>query len=187
MSPRHVSLLALALGIGCTTDGGAGLDATPRDVFPAGPYGQAEGEVLENLSFTSAEGAPFALQGLRADEDARLLLVVTAAGWCTACIEEQPSLQRLVDERGPDGLRVLVAVFEDSEFAPAGPADAADWQAEHALSFPVVADPEFVLRDYYDSSLTPMNMLVRLGPMTIARVTTGWDPVLVESLVEALL
>lgn len=187
MTPRALPCLLLVLGIGCTTEG-AGIDDTaPRDTFPTGPYGTNEGEVVQNHRFLAPGGDELTLQELRADESSRLLLLVTAAGWCTACIEEQPSLQRLFDERADDGLRVVVSVFEDSEFSPARAEDAADWASDHSLSFPVVADPEFALRDYYDSSLTPMNMLVRAGSMTIERITTGWDPGLVESLVEALL
>lgn len=181
----NIALIVLA--IGCSTEGGRRSEPVAREVFPPGPFGHREGDTLRNHTFTSPEGAPLSLQELRADEAAQLLLVVTAAGWCTACIEEQPALQRLFEQRGRDGLRVLVTVFEDSEFAPARPADAGEWQADHALTFPVVADPDFQLRDYYDSSLTPMNMLVDLGSMTIERITTGWDPTLVESLVEALL
>ena len=127
------------------------------------------------------------MQEVRADDTAQLLLLVTAAQWCTACIEEQPELQRLHERRHADGLRVVVGVFEDAEFAPATAADAAKWRRDHALTFPVVADPQFELHDYYDASLSPMNMLIRLGPMTIARVTTGRDPLLLESLIEALL
>lgn len=177
----------LVLVVGCSTEGGADGTDLPRDTFPAGPYGRGEGEVLRNHVFVTPQDAPLSLQELRADESATVLLLVTAAGWCTACLEEQPALQQLFVEREDAGLRVMVTVFEDSEFAPAKAADAAEWQEDHGLGFPVVADPEFQLRDYYDSSLTPMNMLVRLGPMTIERVTTGWDPVLIESLVGALL
>lgn len=187
MTTRALPSLLWVLAIGCTTEGAAIDDSVPRGSFPAGPYGTHEGERLQNHRFLAPGGDELELQELRADETARLLLLVTAAGWCIACIEEQPSLQRLHDERAADGLRVVVTVFEDSEFAPAHAEDAADWASDHSLSFPVVADPDFALRDYYDSSLTPMNMLVRAGSMTIERITTGWDPGLVESLVEALL
>lgn len=180
-------VVVLALAIGCAADDARHLDDTPRDAFPAGPYGSDEGEVVQNHVFTLPSGAELSLQEVRADADAQLLLLVTAAEWCTACLEEQPELQRLYERRAADGLRIVVGVFEDAEFAPATPADAAQWQEHHALSFTVVADPEFALRAYYDASLSPMNMLVRLGPMTIERIVTGRDPLLIESLVEALL
>lgn len=180
-------LLPLALLIGCATEGTSDVVDVPRDVYPAGPFGTAEGDVIRNHVFTAADGTALALQEVRADDDAQLLLLVTAAGWCTACIEEQPELQQLYQRRDADGLRIVVGVFEDAEFAPATAADAAEWQRDHALSFPVVADPQFELHDYYDAALSPMNMLVRLGPMTIERVSTGRDPLLLESMIEALL
>lgn len=180
-------LLPFAVLIGCATEGSRDVVDAPRDVYPAGPFGTAEGDVVRNHVFTRADGAPLALQEVRADADAQLLLLVTAAEWCTACVEEQPELQQLHQRHGAGGLRIVVGVFEDTEFAPATATDAAEWQRDHGLSFPVVADPQFELRDYYDAALSPMNMVVRLGPMTIERVTTGRDPLLLESLIEALL
>ncbi len=177
----------LVLSIGCAADGAHHGDDAPRDAYPAGPFGTDEGDVLANHTFALPTGAALALQEVRADDDAQLLLLVTAAQWCTACLEEQPDLQQLHERYAAHGLRVVVGVFEDAEFAPATPADAAQWQEHHALSFTVVADPDFALRAYYDASLSPMNMVVRLGPMTIERIVTGRDPLLIESLVEALL
>ncbi len=187
MLTRVSLVLTLVATIGCLAEGAHDVDDVPRDAYPDGPFGSGEGDVLENHVFTLPSGAALALQEVRADADAQLLLLVTAAEWCTACLEEQPELQRLYERRAADGLRVMVGVFEDAEFAPATPADAAQWQDHHALSFTVVADPDFALRAYYDAALSPMNMLVRLGPMTIERIITGRDPLLLESLVEALL
>src|SRR5688572_5877156 len=183
----ELALIVATAIIGCSTDPSGTADTFSRDAYPTGPYAKAEGGVVENHAFIQPDGTTLSLQELRADESSSLLLIVTAAGWCTACIEEQPSLQALFDEHHAQGLRIVVTIFEDAEFAPAIPSDAGEWQRDYALSFPVVADPEFQLSEYYDASLTPMNMLVDIGPMTIERITTGWDPTLIESLVEALL
>ena len=96
-------------------------------------------------------------------------------------------MESLFVDHAERGLRVLVSLFEDAEFAPADAALARAWKAEHRLTFDVVADPAFQLDAYYDSSLTPMNMIVDIDTMEIVRTTTGWDPTVVESIIEARL
>jgi hypothetical protein len=81
----------------------------------------------------------------------------------------------------------MVAVFEDRDYQPATPALAGEWQEEHGLTFPVVADPDFLLADYYDTALTPMNMIVDVNTMSILRISTGWDPSAITAIIEARL
>lgn len=166
---------------------GAGSGPSDRSTYPAGPYGVAQGDVIDALSFTTPTGEAWGLADVFADTDASLLLLSTAAGWCTACIEEQGALEELAGTHGPAGLRVVVAVFEDRDYLPATPALAGEWQQDHGLTFPVVADPDFVLADYYDTALTPMNMIVDVNTMTILRISTGWDPSAITAIIEARL
>jgi thiol-disulfide isomerase/thioredoxin len=188
---HHGAVLGLAswcvLLCACGLAGDGPRGPSDRTKYPGGPYGTAEGEVIDNLEFIAPDEKPVALGDIFADPKNRLLLVVTSAGWCTACIEEQPALQALHEENASRGLVVLVALFEDRDFLAADAALAAAWKDQHELSFHVVADPSFQLGDFYDSSLTPMNMFVDLDTMEILRITTGWDPTLVESIVEARL
>ena len=160
--------------------------AAPRGAYPTGPYGKTEGALLEPLNFGSGEGA-FDLASVQADSSNRLLIISTAAGWCVACIEEQASLEALFQEHGSKGLHVLVAVFEDSNFAPADAAEADRWRRRFSLSFDVVADPAFVLGTYYDRELTPLNMVVDMESMEILSMNLGWDPELIEALIAARL
>ena len=180
---RWVWILLL---VGC----GANNPAQPvsdRSAYPLGPYGVVEGAAIENLRFTAASGHDVALADLHASANNQLLLLSTAAGWCTACIEEQPALQHLYSTHAAHGLVVLVALFENDTFGVADSALAAAWQRRYGLQFPVVADPTFSLARYYDRRLTPMNMIVDLGTMEILRVTTGWDASIVEAILEARL
>lgn len=184
-SPVAVALSLLA-AVGCA---GPASDATSSDrtSYPTGPYGVAQGDVIEALSFTTADDGTYGLADIFADPDTSLLLLSTAAGWCTACIEEQGALEELTATYGAEGLAVMVALFEDRDYQPATPGLAGEWQQEHALTFPVVADPEFVLADYYDTALTPMNMIVDVNTMTILRISTGWDPSAITAIIEASL
>lgn len=185
------SLLALLLGVApaClvnsdVNDGGSG---APRTGYPAGPYGVVEGAVIEALSFVDPQGQPFGLQQIYADGSNRLLLASTAAFWCVACIEEQRDLQQLYRTYRGRGFNVLLAVFEDDQYQPTDGADAARWQTQYAVDFTVVADPTFLFDAYYDSALTPMNMLIDVDTMKIVRIQTGWDRSAIEALIEAKL
>ena len=181
-----VLVCAVAVATGCV-GGGANDPPSDRSAYPEGPYGVEEGDVLEDLAFVDPAGEPFSLGALFEDPENRVLLLSTAAGWCAACIEEQPSLETLYQDRKARGLRVLVSIFEYADFRPADAALASAWIEDHEVTFDVVADPEFVLEDYYDSSLTPMNMIVDVDTMEIVRITTGWDPTVVESVIDARL
>jgi peroxiredoxin len=162
---------------GCADEDAAAcgeVTAVPRTTYPAAPYGTAAGTTLANLSFADPDGTSTVdLQSLRAAGDKRLLLVITSAGWCSACIEEQPELNRLYNTYKDCGLEVLLTVFEDDQTYPATPALAAQWKSSYSNTFPVVADAPFVLKEYYDESYTPMVMFVDLETMEILSIATG--------------
>ncbi len=192
-------LLALAavglLGLtGCGSDDDAAaclppevVDGPLRTDYPTENIGRSTGETLENLSFVTPEGESFELRSLYEQPGNKLLMIVTASGWCSACIEEQPKLQALHDAFACRGLGVMVAVFEDQNFAPAVPQDAANWQRRFELTFPVVADEPFVLGNYYDADLTPMVMLVDAETMEIISVETGYNEANVRAVINAYL
>lgn len=177
--------------VACGSDGtSAGPDAgaIARGAYPAGPYGETEDAILANLSFTRADGTPHSLEAdVWKKEDARLLLLVTAAGWCTSCIEEQPALESLHAEWSAKGLVIVEALFETQDYEKADVALASSWKRQYGLSFDVVADPEFTLKDYYDRTLTPMNMLVDVATMKIIRIAVGWDPNATTAIIRARL
>ena len=174
--------------VGCGSDeAGICEEPGPRDAYPAAGVGVSVGSVLANHDLTSPEGEPFALGDVFADSKNRLLLVSTSAGWCTACIEEQPKLEGLRREFGDDGLFVLIALFEDDQFEAATPRLATQWRTKYGLSATVAADPEFVFGAYYDRELTPMTMLVDVDEMKILRITTGFDESEVRAIIKSKL
>lgn len=160
--------------------------ASDRSTYPAGPYQTSEGDVLGPLAFIAANGEAYDLDtAVFADPQARVLLLNTAAGWCGACVEEQPLLQALSAQR--PALAVVVALFENADGAPADADLARDWQRRHDVAFDVVADPAFQLSAFYDPNLTPMNMVVDVDTMTIRRIGTGFDEDAVTAIVDAIL
>ncbi|MEL6179696.1 MAG: TlpA disulfide reductase family protein [Myxococcota bacterium] len=194
----HVASLILLAGLvssiscGELPDGGGsggddGEGDVTRNAYPS-CYGKAEGELLENLVFLQPDETPVSMNDFYQDPSNKVMLVSTSASWCGACIEEQPALQAMYDRFGDQGLVVLVALFEDAQFNPATPELAGDWRERYELNgVDVVADPDFLFEDYYDASLTPMNMIVDLSTMTIVYIETGWDPSQVEATVRSLL
>jgi len=181
------ALYLIALSTGCgdeATDCGPG-QATGRSLYPG--YGFEEGDILTNHEFVDAAGNPISLQDLRADSDNHLLLLSTSAGWCTACIQEQPELVERHEQWGDCGLVVLVTLFEDANFNAADASLAESWREQYELPFRVVADAPFVMGDYYDSALTPMNMFVDLNTMEILRISIGWDSSVADALIESRL
>ena len=100
-----------------------------RTTYPTEDIGTVEGKTLENLSFTNTDGSNFSLDAdIFADESKRLLLLVTAAGWCTACREEQPALEALYQNYKDQGLEIVVAIFEDNNFGAVTTDFATSWK-----------------------------------------------------------
>ena len=180
----------------CGVAAGSGANATveSRADFPSGPFGVEICSVIDNLSFTLGDETKISFQDMRSDPTRRLLLISTSAGWCTACIEEQPALEALYDERQDQGLEVMVALFQDASYAPATPLLAERWKEQYDLDLTVVADPDigsgdvkFALSPYYNTALTPMNMLIDLESMTILEIILGWDENRMTSIIDAIL
>ena len=189
--------LAVAVGailVACgSEDGGdnGGVDVClneatgDRSTYPAGPYGTSECSVIDNHSFTTADGSTLSLSDIYADADAKVLLLTTSAGWCPACIEEQPMLEAWHNTYSSQGLRVVGTLFADENDSPVGADYAANWINNYSLTFPVVADTDQVLSAYYDASKAPMNMIVNVATMQIVRVIIGADTDAVQSIIEA--
>lgn len=187
---KHALLGFLTLMLcACTTTGETDgpIDTGPREGYPAAPYGVTAESVIENHTFTGVDGQPVTFQDIYADGANRLLLISTAAGWCTACIEEQPKLQDLHETFAEQGLVVVLSYFEDADYNRATPEQAAAWKERHNLELLVVSDPDLQLGAYYDVNLTPMNMIVDIPSMEIVWLTTGWDQSTIDALIQSKL
>ena len=81
----------------------------------------------------------------------------------------------------------MVTIFEDDNSQTATTDFVSGWITQYDLDFPVVLDESFVMGDFYDSSATPLSMIVDVNTMEIVRSATGWDPTAVEGIIEAKL
>ncbi|MEE2755270.1 MAG: TlpA disulfide reductase family protein [Myxococcota bacterium] len=168
----------------CEADGGSCDELSDRSRYPG--FGTGPGAVIAPLSFVDGDGSEMNLGQIYADPTRKVLLLTTSAGWCTACIEEQPKLQQLHGEYHEQGLSVLVVLFEKQDYTPADARLARAWKARYELDFDVVADPEFIMRPFYpngDSSSTPIILVIDVDTMTILDTMVGFQ----ESAVRALI
>jgi len=157
-----------------------------RSQYPG--YGTETDSVIAPLTFTQGDGEPLSLADIFADPTRRLLLLTTSAGWCTACIEEQPKLQELHQEFHDRGLTIMVALFEKQDYTPADARLAKSWKQRYELDFTVVADPEFITQPYYpngDPSVTPIMLVIDVDNMVILDSMVGFQETTVRSLINS--
>lgn len=155
--------------------------------YPDGPYGHEPGSIAENACFEGWSApdrvahqestlAPIALSDFfdpAGDGSTRLLLVNTAALWCSACRIEHESLPNRLSTLGPRGLSIVSALFEDTERRPADLDDLRIWVETFGTNFPMVLDPGYSFGVYARAETAPLNLLIDPRRMTIQRTFIG--------------
>ena len=181
----------------------AGIDPSDRSQYPGAKeldtvlqekrdelYGTQAGDRIASLTFVDGDDQPYGLADVHKDPTRKLLLFTTSAGWCAACIEEQPTLQALHEEFHAQGLTIMVVLFEYQDYSPGDARLAQQWKRRYNLDYTVLADPTFISKPYYpngDASATPLVMLIDVGTMTIIDVATGFNEDVVRSIIDKTL
>jgi hypothetical protein len=165
----------------------AGSSSCAAAGYPDEGLGTEAGDVMANACFTGYR-AP---ERVTPDADHRetiafsdyydpagtkgvnLLLVNTAAIWCSACVSEHGTLPDHARELGPQGLVIVSTLFQDAHRDGATLQDVERWIANFHTNFPMVADPELQLQGYSPPALAPLNMLVDPRSMKILRKYVG--------------
>lgn len=102
----------------------------------------------------------------------RVVLLNLWATWCPPCEQEMPSMERLYQELGPQGLEV-VAISID-QLAP----DAVrQWADERGLSFTVLHDRSGRIQQVYQTTGMPESFVVDREGVIVKKVigATEWD------------
>ena len=102
----------------------------------------------------------------------RVILLNLWATWCPPCEQEMPSMERLYQEMGPQGLEV-VAISID-QLAP----DAVrQWTEERGLSFTVLHDRTGRIQQVYQTTGMPESFVVDREGVIVKKVigATEWD------------
>lgn len=113
----------------------------------------------------------------------RPVLLNFAATWCPPCREELPSLARLHEQQGPEGLQV-VTIFIDWT----GRADVATLADKLALHFPVLLDPQGAVSRVFQVRALPTTILIdnqgRVAGLLVG--ATAWDTPAIQPILAGL-
>jgi thiol-disulfide isomerase/thioredoxin len=158
-----VALLAALVGVGWANRG----SFLPLDVGSEAPA----------FSARDLQGRPVSLADLRG----KVVLLNIWATWCGPCRAEMPSLQRLHQQLGPEGL-VVVAVSVDaaagSRDASGNPGgDVAAFGRQYGLTFPLWHEPTGGIQRAYRTTGIPESFVIGRDGSIRKKVigATEWD------------
>ncbi len=190
---RSSALLIALAASGCGSNrptlpaGESVAESCPAVAYPAGPYGTEPGSVLKNACFRgwtrpdSAAHDASSLESVQLSDyfdptgaaGRRLLLLNTAAVWCSACRVEHEHLSERASELGPRGLVILSALFQDQQRNPADVEDLTTWVETFESNFPMVLDPRYQFGLYASAETAPLNLVIDARDMTILQKYIG--------------
>lgn len=185
------------------TDPTPGVDTV---AYPEGPFGTGYLDITRDLEFFDPwTGATPRLSDYYQNPDVSVLIVSSAAGWCTACMYEGWDLVEVYDKYKSRGLEVLYTLYEDQNGDPIFQdgdsddeitADLTFFQAwketlgkyiglpTRVANYPVLVDRDFVLEPYYNEGATPLTLIVRTSDMRILYRQVGYAAGTIEQLVK---
>lgn len=158
-----VALLLVLVGVGWAN----------RDRFLPVEVGTA----APDFTATDLEGRTVRLSELRGE----VVLVNIWATWCGPCRAEMPSMQRLHQQLGPEGLKIVaVSVDAAPGKADAGGRPGGDVRAfarELGLTFPIWLDPAGETQRLYRTTGVPESFVVDRRGTIVKKVigATEWD------------
>jgi hypothetical protein len=166
--------------------------------YPSGPYGSEAGDTVQNFCFQGFRSPEVGDQGPLqqlafadfhdpAGEHYELLLVNSAAIWCSACQAEHQSLPARYAELAPRGLGLLSALFQDADGDPAVRDDLDVWIETFEPNFPMVLDPDYQLGVYASAETAPLNLVIDARSMRVERKFIGDQAAVLWPYIEELL
>jgi hypothetical protein len=200
-----LALIALALaGCGANTPkippellaiGGCG---SPN--YPSGPFGTEEGQTLADLCFKGFRNPKInhdesALEDIAfsdyydptGSQGSELLLIDTAAVWCSACRTEHEGLSAKNAEFSGRGLRILSTLFQDAQRNPATVHDLSTWVQTFSSNYAMVLDPDYQLRAFTSADTAPVNLVVNARTMKIEKKVLGDQATVLWTFIDASL
>lgn len=146
-----VALAALACQKGETPSkpptGTAATTATTTSA-PASPN---VGDPMPPYSAKLLDGQPFDL----AAEKGNVVLLNVWATWCGPCRYEIPELQKLHDEYGKRGFKVIGVSVDEGDSA-----DVKQFAADQKMTYPVVLDPDGRIANLLQTMVLPTTVLI---------------------------
>jgi cytochrome c biogenesis protein CcmG/thiol:disulfide interchange protein DsbE len=133
---------------------------------------------------TTVAGAPVAQKSL-ANYKGQVVLLNLWATWCGPCRSEMPSLEKLEQELGPKGLKI-VAVSVDS---PGMEKEIHDFVKEFGLTFEILYAPDGKIQYDYQATGFPETFIIGRDGVIRKRViaATDWSAEAQKALLRQLL
>ncbi len=143
-----------------------------------------------SLELPRMRGGMLSLAELRG----QVVIVNIWATWCGPCVKEMPSLQRVYEEYGDNGLEIVAVAVDDrpGERQPDGSVEGlvSEFVDRLGLTFPVVLDPTGGTERSFGTEYLPTTVLIDRQGRVRHREVGGrsWDEApyvdMIESLVE---
>ena len=186
MMKRTMVAVTIAVVLGCR---GAEKPAAPAK--PAATKTQAPapepssasanvGDAMPAYTAKTLTGAPYEL----ASEKGSVVLVNVWATWCGPCRFEIPELQKMHDEYGKRGFKVVGVSVDEGEAK-----EVQQFVTEKKMTYPVVLDPEGRIANLLSTTVLPTSVLLdRHGKIVWREIGAipGNDPTLKKALDAAL-
>ena len=130
-----------------------------------------------NFRAVDLQGRPVSLDDLRGE----VVFLNVWATWCPPCREEMPSMQRLYERLGPEGLRIVAVSIDaapgrsDAAGRPGG--DVAVFAKEYGLTFDIWHDPSGKIQQTYRTTGVPESFVIDRNGIIVKKVigATDWD------------
>jgi len=190
-------------------NGGNGVVAPVEPRWPEGPYGIGYMDVIANESFFDPfTGETVRLSDYYADPAVNGIVIVSAAGWCSACSYESWDLVEAMDKYRDDGLVILYTLYEDTRGRPLWE-DGASYEVldrdmtfmtdyrenlggmvnltPRVANFPVLIDIGFTLSRYFHRNATPLTIILRASDMRIVYKEVGYSSGTVDLMIKSTL
>lgn len=176
--------------------------------YPAGPYGAEYLDTIKDMGFYDPWTGITTKFSDFIGSDTKVLLVVSGAGWCTACQYESWDLWETYDKYADDGLEILYTLYEDTQGkqiwrdgADAEEIDADftfmnDWKDNlgawvglepRVANYPTLVDVGFTLGEYYNKAATPLSLIVRVSDMKILYREIGYSAGAVQTIIKQVM
>jgi AhpC/TSA family len=169
--------------------------------YPNGPFGPEEGDTLANACFQGFRNPAIVAHDESALETiafsdyydptgsrgVALVLINTAAVWCSACRTEHEGLSAKNDEYSPKGLRIVSTLFQDAARNPATLGDLSTWVETFSSDYAMLLDPDYQLGTYASAETAPLNLVVDARTMKIEKKLLGDQPTILWPFIDAAL
>jgi hypothetical protein len=169
--------------------------------YPSGPYGTEEGDTLANLCFqgfrnpqkvahtqSSLETIAFSdYYDPTGSKGIQLLLLNTAAVWCSACRTEHEDLSAKNTAYSRRGVRILSTLFQDAMSNPATLRDLKAWVETFSSNYAMALDPDYQFEGFATAETAPLNLVIDARTMKIEKKLLGNQATVIWPFIDASL